>query len=346
MNRALTAAALACVTALVACGVLFSPAEDLTSLRVLAIRSEPVDLAPDGSVTFQVLVYEPDGGPPVAYDWSWCANLGTVSADYACAVTPSQLAASLWPDGGVTLTDDLGSTPEATLVYPGTPQQLAAVCSRVLAFDAGSDGGGAPDAGTDGGGDGGAAFLCNGSFSVDVILDLDAGAPLQSFRALTILLDVPTLVNTNPSILGVSLAEADSGSSVPAGQALTYGETYALTASIPESASDEYMANMPGFGGFGFDGGGDVGLRLESLSIAWYAQVGTFGATTTSLPDGTLLPDGGDGRNWAPLESNTWTAPAASGGGTPQQVTFIWVIRDNRNGVGWLEQSYSLGGAP
>ena len=373
-------------------------------MRVLAIRSDPVDLAPDGGVKFQALIYIPDGGAAVTFDWSWCVQLGALTNGLSCSFTPSTLASDLAPDGGLTLTDDLGSDPTVSLAYPGTVDELSSLCVGSARADAGSDAG-SDDGGQSGSstGDGGSIRLvCSDSFSVEVILAVDAGPTLRAYRTLNVILDSQSSINTNPTIAGLTFTDLDSGATVSQGGTLVYGRPYSLTVSVPPDASDVYTQVLPNFGqsggadggdggdvdagvvtdaglagldggpaldgGFALDGGpggfmdGGPGAdggpsadadggrgqpsnqRLESLSLAWYAEQGTFDAATTNLQSSGLADDGGDGRDWSPLLSNLWTAPAGSGAG--HAVQFILVLRDDRNGVSWLVQTYNLGDAP
>src|SRR5688572_16864023 len=49
--------------------------EKLDRLRLLAIRSEPADLAVGETATLSANVYEP-AGRELSYEWSWCPSRG------------------------------------------------------------------------------------------------------------------------------------------------------------------------------------------------------------------------------------------------------------------------------
>jgi hypothetical protein len=358
----------------------------------LAIRSEPVELAPDGGVSLDALVYDPDPSAAVAYSWSWCALLGGADTNYACAMTSEALSSALDPDGGVVINYALGSGSAAVFAYPVSPAVLRSVCaaqpifpSDAGDFDAGAADGGDADSGTDDGGFSSTLRLpCAGSLNVEVLLTATAGGrQLQSYRTLSMLFTAPSQVNTNPGIDGLEFFASGSDAGLLDGDALQYGQTYALQALVPASASDSYTqgnpagqgaedaggadpdgGTNPADGGPGPDagrprpdGGGpeDAGSgqngesRLEGLGLSWFVSAGTLGNATTNLPPG-LAGDGGlDSRDWTALEANTWTAPASPKGGGAGQVQFILVVRDTRAGVGWIRLTRSVstaGGQP
>ena len=325
-----------------------TPVYLLDKPRVLAIRSQPVDLVPGGAVVLDALVYLPQGSPSPQYSWSWCASLGGSSEGYACSITAAQLTEMMDPDGGLGLSIDysLGSEPTATFGYPASPDALKRLCSR-----SSLDGGMADaseDASTGDGGPGVGADFCRDPITVTVLLTVQVSdQSLQAMRTLNLYLNPPTATNSNPEIDGLTVPAADVGTSD--GGPLPDGAV-GLLANVPASASEQYVGAGPGAPGDGGvepptdDGGfyedtGDGGRqdfqrepRYEGLSLAWYVEAGQLGKSTTTLD----LVRVGEARDWKLLLQNWWTPPQAGGSGT--QYEFILVLRDSREGIGWLVQ--------
>jgi hypothetical protein len=344
--RSRLAVSLSAIAFAVACVEAFTPGDQLASPRVLAIRTDPVELSDDGGVTLQALIWVPGGGSPTSWSWSWCPQLGTALDNYACALNASALATLLSPDGGITIDYDAGTTATVGFSWPIPPDVLRAICAAQSTdagdTDAGSLDAGDADAGLDGGADGGTVvglrLFCGNSLSLAMLLDVTAGGrQLSATRTLTVAYDVPSSVNTNPTIDSL---EIDGG-------VLIAGHTYQLLAAVPTLASDQYLQTLRGPGQADTDGGADGGPQpppartitaLEGLSIAWYVEQGTLGTATTTLAPGELDDAGIDGRDFNALGTNTWAVPANVSG----QVTVIAVIRDTRSGVAWLQRTFDV----
>jgi hypothetical protein len=343
----------------VACDRPLSPVYRLDRARVLAIRSEPIDLAPDGSVKLDALLYLPTGSPIPTYDWSWCFGLGGADNGYQCTTDAGTLRALLDAGPEVSLDYALGSSAEVTFGYPAPPELLklaACLLAPAGATDAG-DGGDTSD-----GGDAGTRTFCPSQLTVAILLTVHVGdESLRATRQLTVLLSAPTAASLNPDVDGLTASIAKTwsdGGTPPDGGWL-------LVASVPDASSELYTLGNPrqqngpptadagtdaggqqpgldgGGGGPGFDAGApavDAGATLdagngpfqaeqkESLELAWYVDDGTLEWATTTLPAAPATAE----RDWTSLLQNYWTAPASS---TPR--TFILVVRDNRGGVGW-----------
>jgi len=266
---ALIAAATAAV--FVACETPIAPAYLLNAPRILAVRTNPVDLAPGGQVTIDSLVYTPPGSPAPAYQWSWCASVGTT---LQCATTAAELTTLLDPDGsnGVNIDYALGSSPTATFKYPVEPALIQAACARRPDLDAGEDAG---DAGEDAGEDlldeagtvtsvpivleGGviARLACGAdSLTVYILLTVTVGdKTMQAVQDLTLDLVAPTSTNTNPTIVGLAPFTASvpsdagvianpgdeaDGAVEDAGIRSVAGGAIAIAADVPVTATDLY----------------------------------------------------------------------------------------------------------
>jgi hypothetical protein len=359
----------------VACESALSPAYQLDGARVLAIQSNPVDMLPDGSLTLQALLYLPPGSPEPTYQWSWCAAVGST---LQCTVTAQQLTSVLDPDGalGVDIDYSLGTGSQATFRYPVASPILQAACVRVL-VEAGADDASdtdADDAATttilaDTGAPPGAngRIACNGSsWTVDVLLTVGVGnVNLQAIRTLTLYLTPPASTNHNPSVVGLSpfssspapgdagaLANPDlqaDGAVVAPGVGTSGDAGLIIAAQIPLSSSELYGVGplsdpdasdaeapaCPPDADIALD---DVDAQCvpqvyESLDLAWYVQGGLLEHATTTMPSARL----GSPQAWGPLLLDEWSAPWSQG-----SAEFILVVRDNRGGVGWLQQTVQL----
>src|SRR5688500_17757616 len=84
---------LGCAVLLAGCGDTSSDADRVTtldSLRVLAVRSTPADVAPGETATLSALVFEPDDGA-LEYAWSWCPARSDESGNFECSVEEEAL---------------------------------------------------------------------------------------------------------------------------------------------------------------------------------------------------------------------------------------------------------------
>ncbi len=272
-RRFLQRGGLAVVCALLAsgagCDTPFPSVSKLDRARVLGVRSEPVDLAPDASVTLDALLYLPPGSGAPTWSWSWCPTLGDQTTGYTCATTAEAFARTLDPDGGLGLAFDfaLGEAASVTWAYPGDPAVLENACTRlvgaVFATDAGVDAG--ADGGTDAGeGDGGftltPAQICRSGLSMNVLLTVKVdGQELRAVRTVSLLLATPTEPNHNPDVQGLTFPA--SGVPVPDGGVPDGGVGLAVV--VPESASEAFTPlgapQQAVDSGTTVDGGDDAG---------------------------------------------------------------------------------------
>jgi hypothetical protein len=199
-----------------ACAQTLPPAYTLEGPRILAIRSQPVDLVPDASVALDALVWLPPGAI-ASYSWSWCAQIGNPGNGYACAVPASVVALAIDPDGGLSLDYDLGDAGSATLDWPVEPEKLLAFCAA----------------------DAGIRLNCAGdALTIGVYLTVSAGGrDLVAFRQLSLRLRAPPSLDQNPTIEGLKPAASDGGGpdgSIP------------LLAQVPEASSETYPSDADG----------------------------------------------------------------------------------------------------
>ena len=115
--------ALGALAAASGCGPGFDPYNRLLSLRVLAVRSQPVAPAAGEETTIDAKVYTTDGTPPDSYAWSWCPFAGAPGAP--CPITADDLSMA----AGIPISYDLGSAPTAKLANVIPAAILQAACA-------------------------------------------------------------------------------------------------------------------------------------------------------------------------------------------------------------------------
>jgi hypothetical protein len=293
-----------------ACGPDFDPFNRLTSLRVLAIRSEPPLPGPGETASLSALVYSPADDPPVSYEWSWCPLTGPADQGYPCLVTGEQIAQL--EQAGVSLPPfDLGTGPTATLPHAINPLVLAELCA-------------------------GAAGLpqlpaCEGGFPVQVRFTVrSAASAVTAVRQLRLRFQPDAEPNQNPSIEGL-MARQD-GAFVPmAPQApltLPRDEETLIRAVVTESASEEYA---------GKDNDQQPARVREQLVLTWFVESGDTRSEHTSFIFGQVPLDSFRENRWTPARTKKYPAP---------QSRVIVVLRDSRGGVSWTEGAANLGEDP
>jgi hypothetical protein len=254
---------------LVACSDGFDPYSELSSLRVLAVASQPAMPRPGVSAKLSALVYAPPG-QDVTYRWSLCPVVAKAKDAYACPITPEAAAAVF---GGGLPVFELGSTPEVTLTHGLAPATLAGLCARGIAAAGYAD-----------------SVDCDLGFPISVVLDVGSGD--KSLRA-GFVVYLPTsddagADNHNPTILDLT---AD-GVSVGEALAALPGAKLSVGAAVAADAVERRPA-------FPFESGTES--RLERLTFSWFADTGSWNKDRTSFIDGeTTLAD---------ASANPWTAP-------------------------------------
>jgi hypothetical protein len=254
---------------LLGCSDGFERYSELSSLRLLAMRSQPAMPRPGQSASLQALVYAPPG-QEITYQWSLCPVAAKAKDSYACPLTPGAAAAVF----GAGLPDfDLGSAAEAVWSHSLAPATLAGLCAQGIASAGYAN-----------------RVDCDLGFPVTVVLDVSSGA--QSLRAaFSVYLPIredDSADNHNPSILDLMVNGAAMGDVVAAQaeQELT----------VTASPAPDAVENRPGFP---FESGTDP--RPERLTFSWFSEAGSWDKDRTSFIDGdTTLAD---------ASTNKWTPP-------------------------------------
>lgn len=300
---------------LTACTPDFDPYNRLTSLRVLAVRSQPVAPAPGETTTLDALVYLPDTGavtadapdPAVSYEWSWCPLVGGVDQGYPCLVTEAQVAAAT---GAPPPAFDLGTGATAMLPHTLDPKVLETACAGTTP--------GLPPAGR-----------CDGGFPVMVRLKVSArGASVTAVRTVYLRYAPDQQPNENPSVSALG-AELNGGVQPLDGNATLPRDTKTwLRVAIPPEDSESHP---------GHDDQGQTAMVRERLNLTWFVEGGDTRTMRTTFLDGQLTLEQASRNQWTPPLERDYARDTAR---------VIVVIRDDRQGVGWTTGVARLGAKP
>lgn len=320
---------------------------EITSTRLLAVRADPAEAAPGGSVRLSALVAGPSGAVATPeLDWGFCVERKPLAAPGM--VAPACTRRSVDPQSVL----DLGWGPEATGTVPLSaceifgpkPPPAKAGEPAYRAADPDASGGYfqpirlAAPAIDDGEPGFGAVRLSCGLGAVT----LDQGVEYRSrYHA-----------NTHPAVDAVSLVfdgqettlDPNQPLTVPAGSAIALrarwvdcpmespcGDGFCGVKETDKSCPADCSPNLGCSGSEAylyFDPDRRV-LRegREALRISWFVTGGTLARDRT----GRTADDP------ATFTENTWTTPALGGS------AFLWlVIRDERGGVGWNAFSFQV----
>ena len=289
-----------------ACGEDFAPFNRLTDVRVLAMQSEPVVPQSGETSTLSALVYAPESTPVTGYRWSWCPFPGPANDGYPCLVTEEELRQMA---GGLADTIppfNLGEDETALFEHSMPAELLAGICS-------GQGGGPAlPD--------------CSGGLAVQLKLDVLSGS--RSFTAVrTFRLGFEAgHSHQNPSAAGLWAEVSGSEVAVPDDGSVTIPRDQAtmLRADVPEASAESYEL---------VDDQGQPVAQRERLLLTWFIESGDTDDERTGFIDGAV-----------PLEdalTNEWT-PAKTEDYPDDSSRLIVVVRDDREGVTWLEGRVTL----
>jgi len=289
------------VLAAAGCSPSFEPYNRLTSLRVLAIRSEPVAPAPGETTTIDAKVYTPDGQPP-GYAWSWCPF--ATAAGAPCPLTEEQATAL----AGVPISYDLGTGPAASFTNTIPPAALDMLC-------AGLPGAPAPD--------------CTDGFPIQIQLAVTTSDDeVRAVRPLRLRFRPTDQANQNPSIGGLyalvdgAMPALDGTPVLPRHQKTTIG------VAIARDQSELYA---------GKDDAGNPAEIYERLNMSWFVESGDTDHQRTTFIDGRVTLESASQVEWTPALARDY-APAVS--------KVIVVIRDDRQGNGWIDGAATLEPAP
>jgi hypothetical protein len=289
----------------------FDPVSRIKSLRVLAVRSEPVSPPAGASTTLSALVFTPDPAPSLTYAWSWCPFPGSASAGYPCKVTEADLAQL---GGGVTIPPfDLGTGATASFMNGLPPEALQPLCAGVP---------GAPEVMLD----------CDGGFPVQIKLtvksDSDEVTAVRTLRLPVVAAPEPS---TNPTLEGLT-AEV-GGMDVPVDDAaaatLPRLANTVIKAAVPLEASETYT---------GRDDNDQITAGLhERLILSWFVESGDVDSPLTSYIAGQTPLEDATRNKWKPARTKDYQRGDSR---------LIVVLRDSRGGVSWKTGKVNLEPTP
>ena len=314
-RRASLAAAAALLAALGAAGAGcsgdFDPYERLTSLRILAVKTDPVSPAPGESTTLSALVYTPPPTDPgaVTFHWSWCPFAGAANDGYPCLVTEEQLHAVAPDAPPFDLPTDANQ--QATFKHGLDPALLTQVCaSKMPGLPPPPD--------------------CREGFPVTIRLTINTpDDEVTAVRTLDLLLAPATQPNTNPAIGDLMAVDTDGSEHRLAGATLKRRFDNAVKATVSADASEAYD---------GFDDNGNPAHLQERLFISWFVETGTVKHARTGYNATTTIP-------FANLLPNTWSPERVALYGR-DTARLIAVLRDSRDGVAWTDATVMLEPTP
>jgi len=306
-------AALIAVALLAAgCSEGFDPFNRLTSLRVLAIRSEPAAPGPGETTTLDSYIYLTAGDSIASMSWSWCPFPGPANQGYPCLISEDELAALGGGSAGDVPPYDLGQGETATFQHTIDPGLLAAVCAGTA--------------------DQPELLDCAGGFPVQIKLTVrsQSGEEVDSVRTLRLRFSDEHDPNQNPWAEGL-LAVLDGGETDIGSEP---------TVTLPRSTETVVRAKVPADVIETYTGTDDNGApeeKLEQIILTWFVESGDTKSMRTTFIDGI-----------EPLEDaveNEWTpdGPEDYPGDTSQIVV---VVRDDRDGVAWQTGVVSLRDRP
>lgn len=272
----------------------------LDRLRVLAVRAEPAEPVPGQDVTFESLIWSPDGDPELVI---WFACLPESGTDFGCTVDPALL-------------EELSAVDPSTM----SPEELAALAATL------------EDAGLIGAEP---YFSPSWTAPVEALDGLTESEQLEGVSALVTLQAVPadaqsdadleiaykrmpislaSTPNSNPDLDGLRIDDAlyADGSAL----ALAAGQTITLEPALAADAIQDYTYRNE-------DGADET--RTEEPYFTWFASGG-------DLEDSATLCDesGPSADDTCPDAATTWTAPDE----TFEGVIYA-VVRDRRGGMHW-----------
>jgi hypothetical protein len=302
------------------CGASFDPYERLNSLRVLAIKSEPVAPAPGETTTLSALVYSPwtsddDPSPqPFTYQWSWCPLPGPANDGYPCLITEKQIVDL----GGPELNFSLGAGATAQLTHNLDPALLMTFCQGAPGLPL------APN--------------CQDGFPAQVTLTVRTGdVAVTAVRTLHLRLDNQQPGNNNPVIGKTLHATVKDDQGTPVDTMLDPGGTVTLVrkqnneikADVTVDQSESYQ---------GLNDNNVLAPLTERLYISWFVETGDLDHARTSYNQP-------NGRPFDELLKNKWQ-PERTKIYARQTAALYAILRDNREGVDWTSAKVTLGDRP
>jgi hypothetical protein len=297
--------------ALAGCAEDFVPYNRLTSLRVLAVQSEPVAPLTGESAQLVPLIYTPPGEEVTSYQWSWCPFPGGASDGYPCAITEAEVRDLAGAAADSIPPFDLGDEPTAVFENSIDPDLLELLCEGTAEAPALVD--------------------CQGGFPVQLKLTVrSADAEVITVRRLRLRFDPDSEPNANPVV--DDLVAVVGGEEVTLGDDPVVAVPRGIETTIRARLSEEVAETFTGQ-----DDDGDPIEERERLIFTWFVESGdTADERTVYIADTVDLADATE-NEWEPAEREDYPA---------DQSRVIVVVRDSREGVTWRRGAAVLEEAP
>ena len=290
----------------------FPPYSRLDALRILAIRAEPVAPGPDQTSHLDALVYLPPdqrADPAAAvYSWSWCPFPGSADSGYPCLVTEDQVTAI----AGQTVSFDLGSTATADLPLPlMDPSFWQRACQGLPGFPLPSS--------------------CDQGFPVLVKLTVTTPTDqVTGIRTVRLRFRDDQAANANPTITGLFAVSAGATEEFypDAPPILPRGQSTPIGAAVDPSQAETYLQ---------VDAQGVSSTQRERLILSWFVETGNLKFERTEFIDGSTALDAALTNAWQPFRASFYP---------PDTADLFVVLRDDRDGISWMQGVASLRASP
>jgi hypothetical protein len=285
------------------------PYQRLTSLRVLAIQSDPVAPGPGETTTLMPLLYVPAGQSEPELTWSWCPFPGSASEGYPCEFSLDemsgfeQLGAALPPL-------DLGAGPTMDFTNSLPPELLNLLCASM--------GQAAP------------IVSCRQGFPVQIRLRVKTDQDeLFAVRTLNLAFD-PAHQNDIPELPGLEFKVGEDWTPVTPDFAgpVVRDQANPLRALITEDQAEYYASTSAS---------GEASTRRERLTMSWFIESGRTKSRRTGFIEGVSSLEVLNANEWFPARKDDYA---------PDTSELVLVLRDDREGVSWWRHTFDLAEKP
>ena len=305
-------------SAVAGCGGSFDPYNRLTSLRVLAIRSgahdgEPVAPFTGETTTIDAKLYTLPGHDVTSYAWSWCPF--TTAPGGPCPISEDQASMLAGVPIAYTLPAAAdGSTTFTNAIPPGVLQTLCDGMGNVAPPD------------------------CTDGFPIQLQLTVTTdNDQVQAVRPLRLRFRDSDQKNANPTVNGLFAAvdsasaaqefDTDALMTMPMPTLPRHVET-AINTQIADGASEMYM---------GKDDNNNPAMVNERLNLSWFVESGDTNHQRTAYIAGQVTLEDAAKVKWTPAFKKDYA---------PDSSKVILIIRDDRQGVSWVDGTVSLEPTP
>lgn len=286
----------------------FDPYNELSGLRVLAVRAELPELREGESTTLDALIYEQDS-KPVARQWSFCPWTADPNDGYTCPVDQATFDRAFRQADlqGAAPSLELGKGETAPLPFPADLEGTRALCQQ-LALLLENSATIAPD--------------CSTRWEWTVRLKaVSAGRTVDTIKPVTLLLTDESTPNRNPILTGLFAADKDAEPSVtldgPNAAELHADREHALRVALDRDSIETFEPTpVPG-------------QRVpeateEALTFTWFIEAGSTDRMRSTYKKGV--------ESLSRATQTDWQAPNKT-----RDVRLYVVVRDHRGGIDWRE---------